>query len=113
MEAQKKRILEILRSCKGNDKAITARALSRKLHIPEREVRGIISDLVINERALIGSSVRRPYGFYMIKTACEWVGNIKQCGSREKTIKDRKLSLYQSGKGRFSKKIQSEFNFNG
>ena len=113
MEAQKNRILTILRPCKGNDKAITARALSRKLHVPEREVRGIISDLVINERALIGSSVRRPYGFYMIKTACEWKENIKRCGSREKANRDRKLSLYQSGKSRFSKKIQGEFNFNG
>ena len=60
MEAQKKQILKILRSHKGSNSAITARALSKKLHLVDREVRRTISELVTQEKILIGSSVHEP-----------------------------------------------------
>ena len=113
MEAQKNRILAILRHRKGKNKAITARALSKKSRIPEREVRRIISELVKGEKLLIASSVHRPYGFYMIRNIYELKECLGQYYSRIKTLKDRASSLYKSGLKRFSKQIQGEFNFYG
>ena len=104
MEAQKQRILAILRPLKGKKKAITAPALARESRIAERKVRDIISYLVAKEGSLIGSSVNDPYGFYMIKTFGEWRESIRQCNSRENSLGKRQLSLYLAGKGKFGKK---------
>ena len=113
MEAQKKQILKILRSHQGSDNAITARALSKKLHIADREVRRIISELVTQEKVLIGSSVHEPYGFYIIRNIDELKECLGQYYSRMKTLKERASSLYKAGLKKFSKQIQGEFNFYG
>ena len=113
METQNKQVLEILRHHKGKSRAITASALSRKLHIPEREVRRVISELVTEGKLLIASSVHRPYGFYMIRNLHELKECLSQYYSRMKTLKERASSLYKTGLKKFSKDIQGEFNFYG
>ena len=113
METQNKQVLEILRHHKGKSRAITASALSRKSHIPEREVRRIISELVTEGKLLIASSVHRPYGFYMIRNLHELKECLGQYYSRMKTLKERASSLYKAGLKKFSKDIQGEFNFYG
>lgn len=113
METQKKRILALLRSHNGKDRAITASALSRKARISEREVRRIISRLVKEDNLLIASSVHRPYGFYMIKNLYELKECLGQYYSRMKELKERSSSLYKAGLKKFSKDIQGEFNFYG
>ena len=113
METQKNRILAILKHYKGKSRAITASALSRKLHIPEREVRRVISELVTEGKLLIASSVHRPYGFYMIRNLHELKECLGQYYSRMKTLKERASSLYKAGLKKFSKDIQGEFNFYG
>lgn len=113
METQKNRILAILKHHKGKSNAITANALSKKSHIPEREVRRIISELVTDGKLLIASSVHRPYGFYMIRNLYELKECLGQYYSRMKMLKDRASSLYKAGLKKFSKNIQGEFNFYG
>ena len=113
MKTQKNRILAILKHHKGKVRAITASALSKKSHIPEREVRRIISELVTEGKLLIASSVHRPYGFYMIRNLHELKECLGQYYSRMKTLKDRASSLYKAGLKKFSKNIQGEFNFYG
>ena len=113
METQKNRVLAILRHHKGKDRAITASALSKKSHIPEREVRKIISGLVTGEKLLIASSVHGPYGFYMIRNLHELKECLGQYYSRMKMLKERASSLYKAGLKKFSKEIQGEFNFYG
>ena len=110
VEAQKERILAILRPLRGKKNAITAPALAKESRIVERKVRDIVSHLITEEKILIGSSVNDPCGFYMIKTFGEWKENIKQCDSREKSLKKRKLSQYQAGKGRFGKKSKANLS---
>jgi len=113
VETQKNRILAILKHHKGKRRAITASALSKKSHIPEREVRRIISELVTDGKLLIASSVHRPYGFYMIRNLHELKECLGQYYSRMKTLKERSSSLYKAGLKKFSKQIQGEFNFYG
>jgi len=113
VKTQKDRILAILKYHRGKDRAITASALSRISHIPEREVRRIISELVTDGKLLIASSVHRPYGFYMIRNLYELKECLGQYYSRMKTLKERAASLYKAGLKKFSKDIQGEFNFYG
>ena len=111
METQNKQVLEILRHHKGKSRAITASALSRKSHIPEREVRRVISELVTEGKLLIASSVHRPYGFYMIRNLHELKECLGQYYSRIVALKGRATSLYKEGLKKFSKDIQGEFKF--
>jgi len=105
-------ILHALKRHKGRDNAITAKALARNVHLPEREVRRIISWLVTEQKCLIASSVHEPYGFYLIKSLYELKGCLGQYYSRITKLKDRATSLYKAGLKKFSKEIQGEFKFN-
>ncbi len=111
MEKTVYRILKVLQSHKGNKKPITARALSGKLRMSEREVRRLISELVTKEKILIGSRVRKPYGFYLITNLDELKDCLGQYYSRLTNLKDRAQSLYKAGLKKFSKEIQDEFKF--
>ena len=105
-------ILRVLEKHKGRDNAIPAKALAIKAHLPEREVRRIISRLVTDQKCLIASSVHEPFGFYLIKNVDELKGCLGQYYSRITTLKDRAASLCKMGLQKFSKEIQGEFKFN-
>ncbi len=105
-------ILRVLKKHKGRDSAVTTKALARKVHLPEREVRRIISRLVTEQKCLIASSVHEPFGFYLIKSLDELKGCLGQYYSRIMALKDRATSLYKAGLKKFSKQIQGEFKFN-
>ena len=105
------KLLKILQSHKGKDKPVTALVLSRKLRLPEREVRRLISELVTKEKILIASRVRKPYGFYLITELDELKECLSQYYSRLKNLKARTQSLYKAGLIRFAKEIQGEFEF--
>jgi hypothetical protein len=111
MEGMVYRILKILQSHKGKDRPIVARALSKKLNLPEREVRRLISELVTEHKILIASRVQKPYGFYLITNLTELKECLNQYYSRLKNLKDRASSLYKAGLKRFSKELQNEFKF--
>jgi hypothetical protein len=111
MGEQEKKILKILRSHRGSDNPITAKALSKRLRLPEREVRRVISRLVTKQKLLIASSVHEPFGFYLIKSLDELKGCLGQYYSRITTLKDRATSLYKAGLKKFTKEIQGEFKF--
>lgn len=106
-------ILRVLEKHKGSNKAITARALARKIHLPEREVRRIISGIVTEQKSLIASSVHRPFGFYIIKRPGELRECLGQYKSRMDTLDDRASSLCISGVKRFGKEILRGFKFHG
>lgn len=105
------KLLKILQSHKGKDKPITAHRLARKMRLPEREVRRIISELVTKEKILIASRVRKPYGFYLITELDELKECLGQYYSRLKNLKARAQSLYKAGLTKFAKEIQGEFKF--
>ena len=106
MEEQSKKIWEILRSHKGKRKAITAKDISEKSDLSEREVRRVISLLVRKEKALIVSSVHDPYGFYIVKNLKELMECHKQYCSRIKALKERDSILYKNGMKKIAKKRQ-------
>jgi len=112
MNLSEKLILRVLERHKGRDNAITAKALAIKAHLPEREVRRIISRLVTEQKCLIASSVHEPFGFYLIKSLDELKECLGQYYSRITTLKDRAKSLYRAGLKKFSKDIQGELKFN-
>ena len=105
-------VLRALKKHKGSNNAITTKALARKVHLPEREVRRIISRLVTEQKCLIASSVHEPFGFYLIKNMDELKGCLGQYYSRIMALKDRAAILYKAGLKRFSKKTQGELKFN-
>ena len=112
MGEQKEKIMSVLRFHKGRGNPITAKALSKRLCLPEREVRRIISRLVTEQKLLIASSVHEPFGFYLIKTPSELKENLNQNSSRIKAINARRLGLLKGGIKKFGKKeIQGEFKF--
>jgi len=104
-------VLHALKKHKGSNNAITAKALARKVHLPEREVRRIISRLVTKQKCLIASSVHEPFGFYLIKSLDELKGCLGQYYSRIVKLKDRAASLYETGLKKFSKEVQGEFKY--
>lgn len=104
-------LLKVLQSHKGKDKPITAHRLARKLRLPEREVRRLISELVTKEKILIASRVRKPYGFYLVTDLTELKECLSQYYSRLKNLKARAQSLYKAGLSKFAKEIQDEFRF--
>ena len=106
-------VLQGLKKHKGSNNAITTKSLARKVHLPEREVRRIISRLVTEQKCLIASSVHEPFGFYLIKSLDELKECLGQYYSRIMALKDRATSLYKTGLKKFSKEIQGEFKFNG
>jgi len=105
------KILKVLQSHKGKNRPITARKLSAKLRLPERQVRSLISELVTKEKILIASSVQKPFGFYLITDIDELKECLGQYYSRLKNLKERAQSLYKAGLKRFSREIQHEFKF--
>jgi len=105
------KVLKILQSHKGKGKPITAQALARKLRLPERQLRRLISELVTKEKILIASRVRKPYGFYLITELDELKECLAQYYSRLKKLKERAESLYKAGLKKFAKDIQDEFKF--
>lgn len=111
MDKLAKRVLKVLRHHKGESCPVTANTISRKLNIPEREIRRIIADLVTNEKMLIASSVHPPYGFYLIRNIKELKKCLSQYYSRLKKLQERASRLYKSGLKKFSKDIQNEFKF--
>ena len=111
MEKVEKDVLRILKSHKGRYNPITAKAISKGLRVPEREIRRIISRLVIKNKLLIASSVNKPFGFYIIENLEELKGCLRQYYSRLKALKERASSLYKAGLKKFSKQIQGEFKF--
>lgn len=104
-------ILRVLEKHKGRNNAIPAKALAIKAHLPEREVRRIISRLVTEQKCLIASSVHEPFGFYLIKNMDELKGCLDQYYSRIVKLKDRAASLYETGLKKFSKEVQGEFKY--
>lgn len=111
MGKAEKDILRVLKSHKGRLNPITAKTISKRLRIPEREVRRAISGLVTKRKLLIASSVNKPFGFYLIETLEELKECLGQYYSRLKTLKERASSLYKAGLKKFSKEIQGEFKF--
>ena len=111
MGKTEKDVLRILKSHKGSLNPITAQVVSKRLRIPEREIRRIISRLVIKHKLLIASSVNKPFGFYLIEDLEELKDCLGQYYSRLKTLKERASSLYEAGLKKFSKEIQGEFKF--
>ena len=109
MGEQKEKIMSVLRFHKGRGNPITAKALSKRLCLPEREVRRIISRLVTEQKLLIASSVHEPFGFYLIKTPYELRGCLGQYYSRMKTLEDRTSSLCKAGIKEFGKKALRGF----
>lgn len=106
-----KKVLMVLKVHKGRDNPITAKKISERTGIPEREVRRAISGLVTRHKVLIASSVQRPFGFYLINNLDELKECLGQYHSRLKNLKDRTQSLYKAGLKKFSKEIQDEFKF--
>ena len=104
-------VLQGLKKHKGSNNAITTKSLARKVHLPEREVRRIISRLVTEQKCLIASSVHEPFGFYLIKNMDELKGCLDQYYSRIVKLKDRAASLYETGLKKFSKEVQAEFKY--
>ena len=104
-------VLQGLKKHKGSNNAITTKSLARKVHLPEREVRRIISRLVTEQKCLIASSVHEPFGFYLIKSLDELKECLGQYYSRIVKLKDRAASLYETGLKKFSKEVQGEFKF--
>lgn len=64
----KNAILDQLHLGKGN--AITKDTLAKRLHVGERDLRQTIRELR-HDGKLIGLSVRKPYGYFLIETAEE------------------------------------------
>ena len=104
-------LLKVLQFHKGKDKPITAHRLARKLRLPEREVRRLISELVTKEKMLIASRVRKPYGFYLVTDLAELKECLGQYYARLKNLRARAQSLYKAGLAKFAKEIQREFKF--
>ena len=111
MNKIEKAVLKVLKPHRGKNNPITTEAIAGKLKLPEREIRRAISGLVTDHRVLIGSSVRRPFGFYIIKNIEELRVCLDQYYSRLHNLKDRAKSLYRAGLKKFSKDIQNEFKF--
>ncbi len=75
-------VLSVLQGCQGKHAAIQADELSSRTGINERMVRATISHLRRSHRYRIGSSVKKPYGYYMITTPEEAKETADQLWSR-------------------------------
>ncbi|HHV61118.1 MAG TPA: hypothetical protein GXX51_00530 [Firmicutes bacterium] len=64
MEEKHMRIWRYLQNCKGRDKALTSKQLSRLTGMSEREVRAVIAELR-RDNYPIASAVHPPYGFFL------------------------------------------------
>ncbi len=106
-----KALIAILTSWQGAERAITASQLSRFTGASTRRIRRTISRLVTEERIPIASSVQWPYGFYLITTAEEARGTLRQYWSRVREVAKRARALGRVVEERFGVNWQREFPF--
>ncbi len=59
-------VLRVLNQCRGKERAVRVDDLAQRTSINSREVRAIVSHLRRDHRIRIGSSVKKPFGYYMI-----------------------------------------------
>lgn len=63
-------VLQLIFRCKGRQRAISAKQLSRLTGLSDREVRAVVADLR-REEYPIASAVNKPYGFFIPETLDE------------------------------------------
>jgi DNA-binding Lrp family transcriptional regulator len=95
---EERAILTILSQRRGRDLAIPVRALAEAVKISERDLRDRVKHLVEYHGVLIGSSIRIPYGYYMISDSDEVEEAVQQLQHRMMSLavrisRLRKISL--------------------
>jgi hypothetical protein len=65
------RVLHVVRQRLGKENAISMHELERQLEIPARQIQMIVKLLVEERNFPVGTSTRRPYGYYWITSECE------------------------------------------
>ena len=106
-------ILRTLKKHRGRGNPITCRRLEKTVGFSSRQIRRIIQHLVVEHHAPIASSVRYPYGFYLITGKKEAENCLKQYYSRVKEMLNRVRILSMTVKKKFGVKYQEEFDFAG
>lgn len=63
-------VLQLILRCKGRQRAISAKQLSKQTGLSDREVRAVVADLR-REEYPIASAVNKPYGFFIPENRAE------------------------------------------
>ena len=77
MTDEERSVMNILRSHRGRDNAIKAPRLAQAAEITPRQLRSAIGHLIEFHHVRIGSTTKKPYGYFIIETyedaqeACE------------------------------------------
>ena len=104
-------VLRILKKHRGRANPITCRRLEKSAGLSSRQTRRIIQSLVVDHHMPIASSVRYPYGFYLITGKKEAENCLRQYYSRIKEMLNRARLLSKTVKEKFGVKYQEEFDF--
>jgi len=106
-------ILRVLKRHRGSGNPITCRRLEKTIGFSSRQIRRTIQHLVVDHHVPIASSVRYPYGFYLITGKKEAENCLRQYYSRTKETLNRARILNKIVKDKFGVKYQEEFDFAG
>jgi len=104
-------ILRVLKRHRGSGNPITCRRMEKAVGFSSRHIRQIIQHLVVEHHLPIASSVRYPYGFYLITGKKEAENCLRQYYSRIKETLNRVRALSKTVKDKFGLKYQEEFDF--
>ncbi len=71
LDRDEQAVMKILRKHRGRESAVKVNRIVQLTGINERQVRDIVKHLIHEHRVPVGSSTKKPYGYYWIETADE------------------------------------------
>jgi predicted ArsR family transcriptional regulator len=86
MDSESQQVLGLIRVRHGRQQAITVDSIAESAGIPSRTVRDIVKHLIENHHIMIGSSLGRPAGYFMIATK-------EEAEQNERTLRKLGISI--------------------
>jgi DNA-binding MarR family transcriptional regulator len=111
LDSESAHVLGIIRRHEGRGNAIAVDQITEQTGIAPRQVRDIVKGLIERHRVRIGSALRPPAGYYIIKTAEEAEENEKTLRRLGISILARAAVLKGIGIEEYLKRIQVKIEF--
>lgn len=92
------KILRILLKHEGRSNPIQVDELMKSVPLSDREIRRTIQSLINNDEYPIGSTTKKPYGFYIITNFDDYLEAIKNLSNRKVKLLERVEKLRKSCK---------------